>query len=150
MNKSYKTAIHRKRLSGPAKYLSENGLLRGDVLDYGCGRGGDASKLDIDSYDPYHNPDGLDEGKLYDTIMCNYVLNVIVDAEERYEVIAKIRSLLKEGGIAYISVRNDIKNLNGYTSIGTWQGFIHLPYTVYKRSSQFVMYIIDNNRGYYG
>ena len=52
MDNSHKTAIKRNKLSAPMRYLSENNLLKGDLLDYGCGRGDDADLLSMDKYDP--------------------------------------------------------------------------------------------------
>ncbi len=54
---AHKTAIRRTRgLSVPMKVL---GHLIGDVtvLDYGCGRGEDADKLNFKKFDPHFFPD---------------------------------------------------------------------------------------------
>ena len=140
MNKSYLTAIYRRSISTPARYLKDNGLLIGRVLDYGCGRGKDVDELGLEGYDPHYFPE-KPKGK-FDTIMCNFVLNVIPDPDKRQEVINKISGLLKPKGIAYISVRNDKSKLNGYTSRGTWQGFIELDLPIIKKTSSFVLYIL--------
>lgn len=118
MNKSWKTAISRKSLSAPAKWLKDNGLLVGRCLDYGCGRGFDCDKLGIAGWDPYWRPKKV-AGK-FDTIICNYVLNVL-ETWEQQKVLDEIRSLLKENGNAYVSVRTDHKNLKGWTKNGTYQ-----------------------------
>lgn len=143
MSNSHKTAIKRKQLSGPAKYLFEKYpftfLGPSKWLDYGCGYGSDADSLDIDKYDPHYFPI-FDEYLKRDYIMCNFVLNTIPEAEERYKVIDSILSLLKPTGIAFISVRNDKKDLNGWTKKGTWQGYIELNLPVEVKRSSFVMY----------
>lgn len=101
------TAIVRKKPSLPMVFLSNNGLLLGDVLDYGCGRGFDVDFFGIDGYDPYWEV-GIKKDKKYDTIVCNYVLNVVSE-EEQKKIISDIRSLLKPEGKAYFTVRRDIK-----------------------------------------
>ena len=105
--KPHKTAIQRNKLSVPMRYLSENDLLVGRVLDYGCGKGYDAQELDLESYDPYWQTE-MPKGK-FDTITCNYVLNVVSESIQE-EIIKDIRCRLKKAGRAYISVRSDIKN----------------------------------------
>ena len=55
-------------------------------------------------FDPYFYPD-LPAGQ-FDTIICNYVLNVI-DPAEVSGLIEFLESLLTENGIAYITVRRD-------------------------------------------
>ena len=146
-NKAHLTAIKRKALSTPMKYLVDHDLLKGAVLDYGCGKGDDCDALAIAGYDPFHRPMSMDmtPDSVYDTITCNYVLNVIEDAFERMEVIAQIRRLLTEKGTAYISVRNDAKALKGYTSKGTWQGHIILDLPIVKKTSGFIMYKVKKH-----
>lgn len=139
-SKAYLTAIARKKLSAPTNYLSQNGLLRGRLLDYGCGRGDDATKLGMEKYDPHYSPE-LPQGK-FDTITCNFVLNVIPDKLEREAVLDRISSLLNDGGVAYISVRNDRSQLKGWTSRGTWQGFIVLDLPVVSMKSSYIMYAL--------
>ena len=72
---SHKTAITRTKMSAPVKFLKGQGLLQGRTLDYGCGKGFDADVLQCSKYDPHFSPE-LPKGK-FDTIICNYVLNVI-------------------------------------------------------------------------
>lgn len=135
---SHKTAIARTKISAPAKWLRDNGLLVGRVLDYGCGRGKDAEVLGCAGYDPYYRPEfPLGE---FDTIMCNFVLNVIESADERREVIRDIILRLEVGGCAYITVRTDKASLNGTTKAGTWQGLIVLGLPVVHRGSGYIIY----------
>lgn len=102
-----KTAIHRKRISAPTRYLVEQELVSGFVLDYGCGRGFDARMYRFDKYDPNFYPE-LTNAK-YDTIICNYVLNV-VEPEYVPWIVEDIESRLTKEGTAYISVRRDVGN----------------------------------------
>jgi len=149
MNNSHKTAMTRKSLSSAAKYLSENGLLKGKALDFGCGRGYDAKHLGLYSFDPYYtsciiiDKEGRPSRKRkYDTIMCNFVFNTLPRSEWDC-VLGNIKNLLSKKGIAYIAVRNDKKNLNGTTKIGTYQIFAELELPVVKKTSNFVMYRLE-------
>ena len=51
MTLAWKTAIGRNKPSAPLRALETKGLIVGDVLDYGCGKGYDAYYLGSDSYD---------------------------------------------------------------------------------------------------
>ncbi len=141
-NKSWKTAIRRKAISRPMSYLHSMGLLKGRVLDFGCGHGQDVERLanlgvNIHGYDPHLQPD-LPRGK-FDVITCNYVLNVL-PAHERLTVLAHISTLLRKGGVAYISVRRDIK-ADYVTAAGTQQYYVELPATVqHENRGSFIMY----------
>jgi ATP adenylyltransferase len=108
---SHLTAKERESISFPSKWLMERGLLKGNVLDFGCGLGKDVEvlkglRIDITGYDPYYFPEYPKGG--YDTIICNYVLNVI-DKREQFEAIVKISKLLRSNGHCYFTVRRDIK-----------------------------------------
>jgi len=123
---SYKTAITRKKLSVPMKYLNDKGLIQGRVLDYGCGKGSDAQKLGMDKYDPHFFPKFRKNAPIggYDVVVCNYVLNVLENPHDRGNVERRVMSFTKPGGISFITVRNDKKFLKGRTSKGTWQGLV--------------------------
>ena len=142
--KSATTAISRKTLSLPAKWLNENYLitLRHDevVLDYGCGRGIDADVLHADKYDPYWFPDK--PSRKYDTIYSIYVLNVL-QPEHVSTVIETIKSYLAPGGTAYLAVRRDIDK-EGITSKGTqqWNVILDLPVVVEKKG-KFCIYKVS-------
>lgn len=105
-----RTARPRTKLSRPTEWLYKQGRLVGLTLDYGCGRGFDADCLGLYKYDPWWFPNTTYLRETYHTIVCNYVLNVIADDSERQQVINTITSLLKPGGIAYITVRNDSRD----------------------------------------
>lgn len=107
----HKTAIKRSKLSVPMRFLYENNLLSGKILDYGCGRGDDARLLEksglcVSTYDPIWQPK-MPRGK-FDTITCNYVLNVVSE-ETAKNIVSDIRLRLKVKGTAFISVRSDVK-----------------------------------------
>lgn len=140
--KSHLTAIKRKKPSAPVRHLNERGLLTGVVLDYGCGRGFDCDALGCDGYDPHYRPH-LDKRKKYDVIVCIYVLNVLPTKKDRDAVLARIRKLLKPDGQAYIAVRNDEKQLRGWTSRGTCQTMVRLDLPVVERNRGFVIYCLS-------
>ncbi|MFI8879504.1 DNA phosphorothioation-associated putative methyltransferase [Streptomyces sp. NPDC055243] len=90
----HQTAIGRVGLSLPARRaLSDLKMEPGtEVLDYGCGRGGDVRALqhlglDVTGWDPVHFPDGL--RRLADVVLLTYVLNVIEDSAERRETLLR-------------------------------------------------------------
>jgi diadenosine tetraphosphate (Ap4A) HIT family hydrolase len=108
---SHLTAIERVKLSFPAQLLLEKNLLKGQILDFGCGFGNDIKLLkqkgfDIKGYDPYHLPHYPTQK--FDTIICFYVLNVLFP-EEQANVLMEVSHLLKPGGKVYYAVRRDIK-----------------------------------------
>jgi len=108
---SHLTAIEREYLSFPAKHLLRNKLLKGEILDFGCGWGNDVKLLtekgfNIQGYDPYYFPEYPQ--KKFDTICCFYVLNVLFP-ESQPQVIMSISNLLKPNGKAYFAVRRDLK-----------------------------------------
>jgi diadenosine tetraphosphate (Ap4A) HIT family hydrolase len=108
---SHLTAKERDTISFPARHLLKNNLLKGKVLDFGCGLGSDVNILkekgvDVVGYDKFYFPQ-LPNDK-FDTIICLYVLNVL-QKEEQTEVLLKVSQLLKPGGTTYFAVRRDIK-----------------------------------------
>ena len=108
---SHLTAKERKYLSYPSKWLLSQGLLKGSILDYGCGFGTDVSELghkgfSIIGYDPHYFPDRV-EGK-YDTVLCHYVLNVLEPLDQT-DVLMEVSRYLKDIGTAYFTVRRDVK-----------------------------------------
>lgn len=140
MNKAHLTAITRKTLSLPMQTLHLNSLIKGKSLDYGCGKGFDAEKLGMTKFDPYFAPERPIEK--FNTITCNYVLNVIEKAVDRENVIKDIQGLLAPGGTAYISVRRD-KFKEGFNSRGTYQTYVELDYPVLKeKKGSFIIYVV--------
>lgn len=105
MHSSARTARARRKPSRPAAALVDAGLIRGRVLDYGCGRGKDAETFEWEAFDPHWGPK-MPRGK-FDTIVCTYVLNVLTE-EQGGAVIADILSRLRLRGRAYLTVRRDL------------------------------------------
>lgn len=108
---SHLTAIERTSLSYPARIVQKQGKLIGKTLDFGCGIGKDVELLkqegyDIVGYDPFYFPEFPTEK--FDTILCFYVLNVLLP-EEQAEVLMNVSNLLKPNGKAYFAVRRDIQ-----------------------------------------
>lgn len=139
---SHLTAKERSQLSFPSKYLKNQGLLSGRVLDYGCGFGKDVEVLDkqglnITGYDPNYFPD-WPSGK-FNTIICHYVLNVL-KPEEQATVLMRVSSLLAENGKAYFAVRRDIAyegfRMHKVHKKPTFQMLVKLPYeSVFQNES---------------
>lgn len=131
MKDSHRTAIKRSSLSAPLRFLVEQDELNGLILDYGCGRGFDADALNADRYDPAfhpHMPCGL-----FDTIICNYVLNT-VDAETGFYILADIESRLSKEGRAFIIVRRDL------SADTLTQRIVKLDLPIFKANSRFCIY----------
>jgi 2-polyprenyl-3-methyl-5-hydroxy-6-metoxy-1,4-benzoquinol methylase len=123
MDKTHLTAISRRNDPLPTRWLEKKGLIRGKVLDYGCGKCYIINPMAWDSYDPNFPTGGIYPP--YDTIICNYVLCVLPRAK-RMPVLKEIHAALKSDGKAYISVRNDRPNQGwGKNKRGTYQGRVH-------------------------
>ena len=131
---SYLTAIEREYWSFPARYLWNNKLLKGRILDFGCGYGKDVEKikqkgLEIEGYDTHYQPE-YPQGQ-FDTIICFYVLNVLFPREQE-QVIMAISQLLKPIGKAYFALRRDLKT-EGFRQHyihkkPTYQRIVKLPF----------------------
>ena len=136
--KAHLTAISRKKASVPMRYLAKQNLLRGKLLDYGCGKGMDAKTFNMAKYDKFYAPK-MPVG-LFDTITCNYVFNVVDKATEEF-LIMDIKSKLNKNGTAYITVRRDVKR-DGFTSKGTYQRNVELDLPKLKETSTYCTYIV--------
>ena len=139
---SHLTAIERTSLSFPARILKERKKLKGKILDFGCGVGKDVEilkdqKFDIVGYDPHYFPEFPEEK--FDTIICFYVLNVLLP-EEQAEVLMNVSHLLKPDGKAYFAVRRDIQfegfRIHKIHKKETYQCNIKLNYeSIYKNEN---------------
>ncbi|MCU0389496.1 MAG: HIT domain-containing protein [Thermoflexibacter sp.] len=112
---SHLTVKERIEPSLPTRFLLKEKRLAGKILDFGCGLGADVdflrkNKFDVTAYDKHYFPEYPQEK--FDTIICNYVLNVLLP-EEQTQVLMEIAQLLKSSGKAYFAVRRDIKK-NGF------------------------------------
>jgi len=131
---SHLTVKERTQASFPVRYLLNQGLLHGRILDFGCGLGVDVAFLqaggfEATGYDPHYAPDPP-QGK-FDTILCLYVLNVLLP-EEQAHVLMAIAELLKPEGRAYFAVRRDIQR-DGFRThvkhnVSVYQCNVRLPY----------------------
>jgi hypothetical protein len=115
------TAKTRSRLSAPMRYLLEHELLKGSILDFGCGTGSDAHylktyhNLDIRGYDKYF--EAYDDVYLlldwYDTVTCNFVFDSIADPSDYQHCKNTLRLL---GDDVYISF-----NINFFSIKDEWE-----------------------------
>ena len=146
INHPYLTAIKRTDISVPTRYLLQHNLLKGKILDFGCGFGFDTDELkrqgfDIIGYDYYYRPD-YPEGK-FDTIICNYVLNVL-EPYAQAEVLMNVTNLLSPKGTAYFAVRRDLTEegfrLHAIHKQYTYQCNVKLPYKSLVANKNYELY----------
>ena len=146
INHPYLTAIKRTDLSVPVRYLLEKNLLKGKILDFGCGFGYDTDELkkrgfNIVGYDYYYRSD-FPKGK-FDTIICVYVLNVL-EPYAQAEVLMNITNLLSPKGTAFFAVRRDIKDegfrLHAIHKQYTYQCNVVLPFQSLISNSSYELY----------
>lgn len=98
-------APQRQALSKTARVLIEGNLIRGRILDYGCGLGFDADRQGWEAYDPYYRPD--EPTGPYDTLIVNHVANILTRAS-REELFRSVNALLAPSGVAYVSASRNI------------------------------------------
>lgn len=128
---SHLTAIARRGASAPCRFLERTGRIEGRTLDWGCGRGADVKHLRethdnfVACFDPHYQPEAPNPAARFDTILCTYVLNTIPNPHDRCVVVSEMLKYLERGGWMYITIRSNRRsNLNGWTSKGTWQGYV--------------------------
>lgn len=147
INNSHLTAIGRKTLPLPVRWLQSQNLIQGQVLDYGCGKCASIDPAEWDSYDPFHPCTGFRHPMhTYDTVLCVYVLCTLFD-RERLPLLLKIQNCLSESGTAYIVVRND-KPVNGWgiSVKKTYQGRVkNLKLPCIRECSQYRIYRLTKN-----
>lgn len=134
------TAKNRDRPSFPTRKLLGLGHIQGRVLDFGCGYGADVEFLrkkgfNVEGYDPHHAPE-RPEGT-FDTILCHYVLNVLMQREQS-EVLMNVSEYLRPSGSAYYSVRRDLRR-TGFRQhykhgVPTYQTNVRLPFETVVRT----------------
>lgn len=138
-NSPHLTARRRNKMSVPCNYLMKNNLLKGRILDYGCGKMDDVDNLsaigyDIVGWDPYFYP--KKPTSTFDTIICIYVLNVL-EPSRWAEVIEGVSVLLNDDGVAYFAVRRGNFSTGYLYNKGnecyTYQCDVKLPFkSIYK------------------
>lgn len=153
-----RTAIKRAGASLPLRVLISKGMLHetDSVLDYGCGYGGDVKfltkrqALQVVGFDPCQPVEfGFSKfptGKVFDEILCTYVLNV-VHIEEEEKIFRDIESVMHPYSAAYFSVRRDLArtgNIVRYPD-GTYhiQRYVELNsrwFTLVYENSKFAIY----------
>src|SRR5262245_20569322 len=99
------TAVKRDKPSQVAEVLASRGLVRGRVLDFGCGFGLDADHFGWESYDPFYRPQ--EPSGAFDTIVCTLVLNAL-SRNNRAKVLTRLQELLTAEGIAYLGVARNV------------------------------------------
>lgn len=130
-----RTAMARTGLSKPLNSALADGLLPLDasVFDYGCGRGGDISRLSamgyhITGWDPLHAPSAPHTAA--DVVNLGYVINVIEDPTERVAVLRSAWALTRR--VLVVAARPDweARHVKGrrhgdgiLTTKGTFQKF---------------------------
>ena len=145
-DKSYLTAITRRTLPTPTRWLMRQGRVLDHpvlpTLDFGCGKCDSVNPTSWDNYDPYFHPDGIKNAP-YMIIICNYVLCVKPESE-RLKILRHIRKLLSTYGVAYITVRNDKPKQGwGKNKRGTYQGRVRkLALPLLYENSQFRIYML--------
>jgi DNA phosphorothioation-associated putative methyltransferase len=105
-----RTAITRPHLSKPISLAVSDGILTSEssLFDYGCGRGGDVTRLralgfDAHGWDPGHRPSA--DIRAADVVNLGYVVNVIEDPAERAHALRSAWSLTQS--VLIVAARPD-------------------------------------------
>ncbi|MBW0090535.1 DNA phosphorothioation-associated putative methyltransferase [Pseudonocardia sp. KRD-184] len=112
-----RAAMHRAALSLPARTALEDGVLAGDdVLDFGCGHGGDVERLssaglNVRGWDPVLRPEP--EPTAADAVLCTYVVNTIEDPAERVQVLHRVWALARRVLVLSARTTHDARRLTG-------------------------------------
>lgn len=127
--------MHRRALSVPAQRALLDGLLAGgDVLDFGCGRGGDVRRLigagvAARGWDPHYRPDPPPAPAT--AVLCSYVLNVVADPAERAATLRRAWMLAQDVLIVAVRTDRETAKVTGdaagdglLTSRGTFQALL--------------------------
>src|SRR3954454_686004 len=137
-------AIRRETVSQTARFLDERRLLRGRVLDYGCGFGFDADHFGWEAYDPHYRqklPDGL-----FDTVVCNHVANMLT-RNSRQELFRTLQALLAPQGQAYLSVSRKIPTSGKIALRKRIQNYVVLTLPSLFRDDELEIYRLEAGSG---
>lgn len=150
---SHKTAMVRKALPVPVRWLLSQDMMNGNILDYGCGKCAEINQTmlrwpkikSVTSYDPFYEPDALNKSarERFDVVLCTYVLCTLI-ADYEPLVLKAVQSHLLPNGVAYITVRAD-EPRQGYgpSSNGTFQRKVEMPYLYRLReTSRYRIYLL--------
>ena len=117
----HRAAMTRVELSRPVRLAIESGIITTDttIFDYGCGLGGDVSRLQASGYncegwDPYYFPDI--EPRSADIINLSYIINVIEDPVERDRSLVQAWELT--GRVLIVAAQILVNELRG--NVGLW------------------------------
>lgn len=130
-----RTAMTRTDVSRPVQLALADGVLRegSSFFDFGCGRGGDVSRLieagfDAAGWDPAHSPKS--EVRPADVVNLGYVVNVVEDRRERVETLKHAWSLARSALVVAARPDWEASQVRGkprgdgiLTSKGTFQKF---------------------------
>jgi Methyltransferase domain len=133
-------AVRRETVSRTARFLDEHRLLRGRVLDYGCGFGFDADHFGWEAYDPHYRqklPDGL-----FDTVVCNHVANMLT-RDSRQELFRALQALLAPQGKAYVSVSRKIPKAGKVALRKRIQNYVVLTLPSLSRDDELEIYRLE-------
>jgi hypothetical protein len=161
ISNSHLTAVSRKTLPLPVRWLLSQGMIHGHVLDYGCGRCKPLNDSilakakgikSVTSYDPYHFPTGLDYAginglgtswSMFDVVLCTYVLCTLPELMEKV-MLKVLQHHLLPNGVAYVTIRNDEPQTGwGRSSKGTLQRQVSMPFLYeLRRTPQYSTYLL--------
>jgi DNA phosphorothioation-associated putative methyltransferase len=117
----HRAAMTRVELSRPIRLAIESGIIspQTTIFDYGCGLGGDVSRLqaagyDCTGWDPYYYPDT--EWRSADIINLSYIINVIEDPAERDRALLHAWELT--GKVLIVAAQILVNELRGMLAYG--------------------------------
>lgn len=132
----HRAAMTRVELSRPVRLAIASGVLTTTttIFDYGCGLGGDVTRLQAAGYectgwDPYYFPDV--ELQTADVVNLSYIINVIEDLQERDRALLQAWELTK--GVLIVAAQilvNELRGVLAYsdgilTKRNTFQKYYH-------------------------